>query len=237
MTVTEIGTVRRRSLVAGGSRGLGLAIATALAADGDAVTILSSGVPTASTADSLNWIRCDLSDPEAIARAAETLRGEPWDCVVYNAGIWERPDYADTSPDELARVVDVSLSGAVLLIQALLPEIRAGAGNLVAIGSTSGLENEGTAALAYTAAKFGLRGAAESWRENLRLDGVRVTCINIGSMASDHVLGDSAEALLHHQSRRIPVDDVVDVIRCIRRLSPASCLKSITMPAQLDTDG
>lgn len=156
--------------------------------------------------------------------------------MVYNVGVWESASYAECPPEELAHVIDASLRGAILLVHALLTEIRSGAGSLIAIGSTSGLENEGSAAVAYTAAKFGLRGACEAWRENLRTDGVRVSCINIGSTATDIGLGNTTEALSRYAQRRIPVDDVVHMIAAIRLMSPATCVKTVTMPAQYDTD-
>jgi NAD(P)-dependent dehydrogenase (short-subunit alcohol dehydrogenase family) len=98
------------------------------------------------------------------------------------------------------------------------------------------LENGDGSAVAYTAAKFGLRGACHALRQHFRKASIAVTCLSPGSIASDFRHGRVADALQRYRRRRMPVEDIVAMIRCILDLSPASCVKEITMPALKDED-
>ncbi|MES1151157.1 MAG: SDR family NAD(P)-dependent oxidoreductase, partial [Dongia sp.] len=102
--------------------------------------------------------------------------------------------------------------------------------------STSGLENGDGSAVAYTAAKFGLRGACQALRQHFRKSGIAVTCLSPGSIASEFRHGRAVDALKKHRTRRMPVEDIVAMIRCILDLSPAACVKEIAMPALKDDD-
>lgn len=227
-------------LIVGASRGLGAALAQGLARPGDTVYAVSRTEPTfISTNPTFHWIPADLSDPHlSTAVIARAIGSNPLDVVIYNAGIWERQPYRQTSADELLEICHVNLCTPVVLLQRLLPNIEAGHNSLVVlIGSTCGLENEGAADVAYTATKFGLRGLASALRETLRPSDIRVTCLSPGSIASDvdWTAGPDA-ALQQHDAKRIPVADIVTLINTLRTLSPATCAKEIVLPAQFDTD-
>lgn len=223
-----------RTVVVGASRGLGLALAQRFAALGDEVNAVAR-TPLAAH-EGIRWLQCDVGDLADVQRLSDALRGRPITQLIFNVGVWEQRGFSDTSVDELASIVDTSLRAAVVLVRQLEGEIRQGGGLVVFIGSTCGLPNEGSSAVAYTASKFGIRGAAQALREVFRADGVRVTCLNIGSTATDVPLGESSTALAKYAGERIPVDDVVEMVQVLHRLSPAACVKEITMPAQFDRD-
>ena len=132
----------------------------------------------------------------------------------------------------------VNVSSFLVLAQALIPNIvAAGPGRVIAIGSTSGLENTGSTAVAYTASKFALRGSVHSLREVLRPYRIPVTCISPGSLASDVPLAAGERgARQKHGEERIPVGDIVRLVRCVLSLSPIACVKEIHIPAVHDTD-
>lgn len=99
------------------------------------------------------------------------------------------------------------------------------------------MDNEGCKAVAYTASKFGIRGLAHSLRECLRKDGIAVTCISPGSMATDVSFDEGAEAAIKkHDGARIPVQDIVSLVKTVTNLSPASCIKELHVPAVKDVD-
>jgi short-subunit dehydrogenase len=223
------------AVVVGASRGLGLALTTALGS----LQLYQRLVLVArepGSADLGDWVVGDVSDAGTIAGLQAAVGSDPVSCLVYNVGIWEQSGFDAATDAEVAHVVDVSLTGAVVVAHTLLSSVRAGAGHVILIGSTCGLENEGSSAVAYAAAKFGLRGVAHALRELLRPDGVRVTVINLGSTATDVPLGDVPEALSRYGGARIPVDDIVQVVTTILSLSAATCVKEIDMPATLDQD-
>jgi len=151
----------RRALVTGGSRGIGLAIAQALAAQGAALTLLArdatalaaAAMPLKATA-----VVADAADPAAIAAL------EPADILVHAAGLngpMGRPLW-QCEVAELDAVLGSNLRSALLLCRHLLPHmVAAGWGRIVLVGGTFGLRGRANRA-AYSAAKFGLRGLARS---------------------------------------------------------------------------
>jgi NAD(P)-dependent dehydrogenase (short-subunit alcohol dehydrogenase family) len=114
----------------------------------------------------------------------------------------------------------------VLLVQLLERNLRAGRGNVVFIGSTWGLENSGSNRVASAASKFGLRGAAHALREHFREAMVRVTCINPGWFSTD----------VPHNKGAMPVADIVELVRCIFKLSDATYVKELVVTATTDGD-
>ncbi|WP_116201833.1 SDR family oxidoreductase [Amycolatopsis circi] len=222
-------------VIVGASRGLGRALAEGIVGPSDRAWLLSPHEPAPRAG--AEWVPADLGDGRGYRESiAAAVASEPVHTLIYNSGIWETERFDRTSSPDLDRIVEVSLTGAIQVVHRLHDNVAAGRGNIVLIGSTCGLDNEGATSVAYTSAKFGLRGAAHALRTHFRPAGVRVTVVNPGSMATDVPLGDPGEALARHDGRRIPVDDVLAVVRCVLALSPAACVKEIDLPATRDTD-
>jgi 3-oxoacyl-[acyl-carrier protein] reductase len=156
----------RSTLVTGGNRGIGLAIARRLAADGHAVTVTSrSGeqVPGLATA------ACDVRDmasvDEAFARA-EAGQG-PVEVLVANAGITQDQLLALMSEDDFTSVIDTNLTGAYRVARrAVRGMMRLRRGRLIFISSVVGLLGSGGQAN-YAASKAGLIGLARSLAREL----------------------------------------------------------------------
>jgi short-subunit dehydrogenase len=224
-------------IIVGASRGLGLAFAKGLIKETDRAWLISKNRPPICDGERIVWVEADLAVPgPAVTAALSRIACDRIDALIYNASTWEDRDFGEMAVDELISILNISLVSAVQVVRELEGPIRRGAGNLVFIGSTCGLENEGAASVAYAGAKFGLRGVSSALREHFRKAGVRVTCLNPGSMATDLDYGDPEQALAKYGGRRIPVDDVVNLVRCILSLSPAACVKELDLPATTDTD-
>lgn len=232
-------------LIFGGSRGLGAALSAGLAVDGDSVWLVSRGRPdTLDRSDGVRrtWIQADLSAPQQAAETiAAALADTPIDVLAYNAGIWEdnafSSDYRfdDVSVQDNINILNVNLTSAVVCIQALLPNLRRAAhAKVILIGSTSGLENIRAPEVAYTASKFGLRGVAHALRDGLRRDGIAVTCINPGSFSSMPYEAGADAVIARHGDTLIPVQDIVNVVKCVVSLSSATVIKEIDMPSMAD---
>ena len=85
------------------------------------------------------------------------------------------------------------------------------------------------------ASKSGLRGVARALRENLRPHGVAVTCINPGEIANEIPYARGVDAAVSaHGGTRIPVHDLVALVRCVIGLSPVACVTQIDVPAITD---
>jgi len=237
----DIGTDVANILILGASRGLGAALVEGLPRKGDRVFGLSRSVPAWSrrrSAIQRTWIEADLSEIGAVQNARQVLVKAPLDALIHVAGIWDEAPFEEMHDDEIAEILDVNLRAFLTFARSLAPNLRrAEHAKIIAIGSTSALDNSGDmGAVAYAAAKFGLRGACQALRQHFRKDGIAVTCLSPGSIAGDVAYGDMTTALKKHRRKRMPVEDIVALIRCILDLSPASCVKEVWMPALKDED-
>ena len=171
-----------RDSITGASRGIGAAIATALA---PTHTLLLAGRPSAAlqaTAERLGAtaLPLDLTDTDAIPSATNAI-GE-LDVLVHNAGIFLPGPVAESTVDEWRTTFDVNVVGAVAITLALLPALRRAGGQVVFINSGSG-RNPSAANASYSASKFALRAFADSLRESE--PALRVTTIYPGPTDTD----------------------------------------------------
>jgi short-subunit dehydrogenase len=225
-------------VIIGASRGLGAAFSAGVAHSGDTLWLVSRSRPQLSAQDGVqrHWIEADLSLPGAGEKLAAAIGERSLDVLIYNAGIWETTgfeesyDFRQVSEAETQRIITVNLTAAITCVQSLTSALlRATHAKVVLIGSTSGLENVRSRELAYTASKFGLRGVARSLRENLRPHLIAVTCINPGELANEIPYERGANAAIDaYDGRRIPVHDLVALVRCVIALSPVSCVSRST---------
>jgi NAD(P)-dependent dehydrogenase (short-subunit alcohol dehydrogenase family) len=216
-------------VVTGASRGLGLALTRGLAKPGDRVWLISRTEPPACEGLRATWIALDLAAPEQLCKASfDAIGDEPIHLLIHSAGIWETESFDHPPAQALLDILNVNVNSAVLIVRLLERNLRAGRGNVVFIGSTWGLENSGTGRVAGAASKFGLRGAAHALREYFREAGVRVTCINTGWFSMD--------SFAEGKPRPIPTEDLVELVRCISRLSEATCVKELVITPTTEID-
>ena len=188
----------RSVLVTGGNRGIGLAIARRLAADGDSVTVTSrSGQPV----DSLTVAACDVRDAsqvDAAFKVAEEAHG-PVEVLVANAGTNRDQLLALMSEDDFADVVNTNLTGAYRVAKrAVRGMIRLRRGRIILISSVAGLL--GSAGQAnYAASKAGLVGFARSLARELATRNITVNVVAPGLVDTDMMAAltdDQREAIL-----------------------------------------
>lgn len=230
-------------LILGASRGVGHGLAMGLPGPGDTAYLVSRSLTAGSDErDDVMYhsLAADLAKPDAPARLVEWLGDIAIDLCIYNAGVWEtgwmRTPFEQTPDEEMRAVIETNLIGLIFCIRAVLPHLRRAAfGRIVIIGSISGLDNEGASPVAYAASKFGARGAAHALRAACRADGIAVTCVNPGWIANDVAYEEDVEAALaRHECKAIPIADIVELVRAVLRLSRATCVKEINMPAMAD---
>jgi 3-oxoacyl-[acyl-carrier protein] reductase len=174
----------RSVLVTGGNRGIGLAIARRLHADGDNVTVTSrSGDPV----DGLTVATCDVRDSAQVDAAfavAEAAHG-PVEVLVANAGITRDQLLALMSEDDFAAVLDTNLTGAYRVAKrAVRGMIRMRRGRIILISSVVGLLGSGGQAN-YAASKAGLVGLARSLARELGTRSITVNVVAPGFVESD----------------------------------------------------
>jgi NAD(P)-dependent dehydrogenase (short-subunit alcohol dehydrogenase family) len=237
-------------LIVGASRGLGLGFSIGLPDPGDTVFLVSrTRPPTLDRSDGVSriWIQADLSVPQTAAvKVAETIgdcplgtgrANRPIDFLLYNAGIWEENAFEGTysfeqsTPEEMEQIIHVNLLSAILCTHRLIPNLKLSSNpRIVYISSLSGAPE-----VANTASKFGLRGVVHALRECLREHRIPVTSLNPGNIAAEISYEAGAEAAIQtYNSTRIPMQDLVLLLRCLRQLSRVSCVKEIDIPAMSD---
>ncbi|WP_339297594.1 SDR family NAD(P)-dependent oxidoreductase [Paenibacillus sp. FSL R5-0623] len=234
-------------IVFGASKGLGNAFVRGVPQSGDKVWVVSRSKPESlSVEDGVEriWIQADLSELQAAEQVASQLQGETLDVLIYNVGIWEKEGFEEhytfdkDEPADISQLIHVNVTSTIVCIQALLPQLRQSeAGKIILIGSTAGLSNAGSSQVSFVASKFAIRGITEALREHTRNDRIAVTCINPGELAAEIPYEDGMErALAEYGGTRIPLQDMVAIVRCIISLSKAACVKEINMPALTDTN-
>jgi len=192
--------VPRSVLVTGGSRGIGLAAAQALAAAGDrvAVTYLSSAPP-----EGLLAVRCDVTNPDEIEAAFERVEAEQGtvEVLVANAGITRDTLLLRMTDDDWDAVIATNLTGAYRVARrAARGMLRAHDGRMIFVSSVVGLS--GSAGQAnYAATKSGLVGFARSLAREFGSRGITANVVAPGFIETDltAVLNDGRRAELLDQ--------------------------------------
>jgi 3-oxoacyl-[acyl-carrier protein] reductase len=226
----------RTILVAGASRGIGLAVGEHLASRCDRLLSVSR-----TEAPLGEWIQADVSQLSGVETVAKAVGGDTLDALLYMGGTWETHAFTsqyrfeDCSDEDITRVIAVNLVAPIRLVKALLPALRRSHNpKIVFMGALSGRDNFPGREVANSASKFGLRGVVHSLREELRSQQISVTVINPGNVGTPEVLADlAAENLLGGEA--IPLSDLLAIIDCILALSRATCIKEIDVPAMLGT--
>jgi len=190
------------AIVTGGSKGIGLAIAKALAGRGMQVVITArSGEELQRAVRELGGdgralaVRADVRNPADAARLVrETVaRFGGLDVLVNNAGVGKFANVEDMTIDEWQQVVDTNLSGVFYCCRAAIPELKKrGGGYIVNISSLAG-KNALIGAAAYCASKAGLNAFSEALMQEVRHDNIRVSYVMPGSVSTDFGFGGEAD--------------------------------------------
>ena len=173
-------------LVTGASRGIGLAVTRHLSERGwdvYATARSASDLRDLGQMPKVHPIQLDVSDRSAVAALPAYLPAK-LDAVVNNAGIIVQGPVEATSPDDLARQLDVNVTSQIAVVQAVLPLLRQARGRVVFMSSVSGLITlPGTGA--YSASKYALESLADALRMELRPWRIPVSLIEPGPTRTD----------------------------------------------------
>ena len=183
-------------LVTGGTRGIGRAIAKAVAENGARVAICGRGEESTAqavaeliseTKAQVRGMGADVRDREAVRKLfglVDRELGGP-DVVVNNAGIGHFAPVADLSESDWHRVIETNLTGVFHCSQEAIARFRKrGGGYLIQIGSLAG-KNPFSGGAVYNASKFALNGFSEAMMLDHRYDNVRVSTILPGSVNTE----------------------------------------------------
>lgn len=239
MEKTNMNADRRTAVITGGSSGIGLAAARALAERGFDLLICSRNEITLATAvEGLKHFKtkvygytCDVSreaDVADLATAAERHLGHV-DLLFNNAGTGKFVSLADTSLELWQDTIAASLTGTFLCCRAMLPLLLKSQTpviiNNASVAAHRGFPNNG----AYSAAKGGVAAFSRAIREELRPTGIRVTTLYPG--ATDSAFWDAVEGEWD-RSRMMKCEDIGKLIVQIAETSACAMVEEIyLMPA------
>ncbi len=185
----------KTALVTGGGRGLGKAVALALAAEGVNVAItgrnennLKSVVAEIeSKGVKSSYSVFDVTDKKQVFTSLEKLQNDfgKFDILINNAGIAAFGGILEMDDEQWEDIVKTNLFGPYYVVKAVVPGmVEKKSGDVVNISSTAGLKGNALTS-AYSASKFGLIGMSESMMFELRKQNIRVTTLTPSTISTD----------------------------------------------------
>ena len=187
------------AVVTGGGSGLGRALAHRFADEGMHVVVADLDVGNARTvADELPQAsahRVDVGDPASIQELADAVGSVEGDLQVLcaNVGVQQINTLDALSADDWRWLVGVNVLGTVATVDAFLPQLRAASGLRRILLTTSTSATYAAPRLgAYTASKYAVLGYGETLRLELAAEGIGVTMLLPGGMATTHLASSAA---------------------------------------------
>ena len=222
------------ALVTGAGRGIGRAIAVALAKSGCSVVITARSIDqlldVQKAIDAVKGkalpIQADLTRDDDLQRLVQTCGSI--DFLINNAGWGKRAPVVRAKVEDWDQTFRLNLRAPMILAKELLPAmIKKGAGAVINIGSVSGKSGEADGA-AYSASKFGLIGFTQSLYEEVREHGIKVAVILPGYVDTPMI-----PPVKHlDRSKMIQAEDVAETVLYILNSPATSCPVEITIRPQ-----
>lgn len=222
------------AVVTGGTRGIGYSVTQALLAAGASVFICGrdeqavkaalQNIGGAGSKDRLAGIAADVRRYEDCGRVIQGAAGRfgGLDILVNNAGIGIFKPVDQLSREEWDSIIQTNLSGVFYCCREAIPLMRKrGGGYIFNISSLAGV-NPFVGGSAYNASKFGLNGFSEAMMQDVRYDGIRVSYIMPGSVATDFAAAPGSKA---REAWKLTGDDIAKAVVDLYAY-PASSLAS-----------
>jgi short-subunit dehydrogenase len=233
-------TTYGRCLVTGASSGIGRAVALALAGGGGHVWAVGRSLERlaslvsalAEGAGAIVPVIADLATDDGLERATSELlvADEPLDVLVHCAGAIARGPVQAALDHDLDEQYRVNLRAPFVLTRELLPALKRARGQVVFVNSSAGLATSAPDAALYAATKHGLRAFADSLRQEVNADGVRVLTIYPGRTATP-----MQESVHAHEGRPyrsealMRPEDVVTMLLAALAVGPAAEVTDISL--------
>ncbi|HLT87462.1 MAG TPA: 3-ketoacyl-ACP reductase [Sphingobacterium sp.] len=185
----------KKAIITGGGRGLGKAVALALAAEGVHVGVTGQNEQNLqSTVEELrgygveaHYAVFNVSDNAQVERGikelVESLGGIH--ILINNAGVGQFGKVMEMSPADFQKVFDINFFGVYLVARAVYPYLKtAGQGDIINVASTAGLKG-GAGMAAYAASKAAVISLSQSMMAEWRKDDIRVVTLTPSTIATD----------------------------------------------------
>ncbi|WP_201983962.1 3-ketoacyl-ACP reductase [Hymenobacter rubidus] len=188
------------ALVTGAGKGIGRAVALALAAEGVQVGLLSRtdsdlqavAAEIIAAGGSAATVVADVADRTAVNVAVAKIHQDlgPIDILINNAGIGHFAKFLEMEPEQWEHIIQVNVFGTYYATRAVLPDmISRQTGDIINISSTSG-QRAAAGTSAYSASKFALMGLTEALMQEVRKHNIRVTALTPSTVATPLAIGN-----------------------------------------------
>ncbi|PRY52575.1 3-oxoacyl-[acyl-carrier protein] reductase [Arcticibacter pallidicorallinus] len=225
------------ALVTGAGKGIGKAIALALATEGVDVGLIArtesdlqslakeiegKGVKAAIAVADVSSIESVNTAVTAIQEALGNV-----DILINNAGIAKFGKFLDLEPEEWEAQVKVNLFGVYYVTRSVIPQmIERKTGDIINISSTAGLKGAATTS-AYSASKFALLGLTDSLMQEMRKHNIRVTALTPSTVVTD--LAKSSNLINNNEERVMHPEDIAELIISQLKLNRRVFVKDSSM--------
>ena len=233
--VEPLGEGQRVAFVTGGTRGIGLACAQHLVADGARVVVGSRTLPD-DLPDGLAWVACDITDPAQVDAAFDAIEAEvgPVTILVANAGVTNDGLVLRMSDDDFTGVIDANLGGAFRVAKrSIRPMMKQRWGRIIFVSSVVGTLGQ-TGQANYAASKAGLVGLGRSLAREFASRQITVNLVAPGPIATDMLdaLSDDAKAAIVESVPLARVGQPEDVAAAVSFLASegSSYITGATIP-------
>jgi NADP-dependent 3-hydroxy acid dehydrogenase YdfG len=193
-------------LVAGASGGIGSTISSELLSAGAEVILLGRNMARLKASVPLSGLQkgqylvADLTDPRAVEKVGSTVsaRGR-LDALILSSGVYERSN----DPEALYRQVAANVCGPYALVRTLLPILVRSKGHIMFVNSSQALRASATVGQ-YAATMHATKAIADSLRDEVNGDGVRVTSLYLGRTA-----GERQRKLFEYEARHYSPEKLI----------------------------
>lgn len=230
--------VDRTVMITGATRGIGRAIARRLHRAGYRLSLGGRSI------DSLRGAVDGLDDDRILVHhydATDRDTGDAWtaatlerfgsiEVLINNAGVIDEAQLADLSEDALDWMWEVNVKGPLRLIQSTLPHLRAAqSGRVVNVASLSGIRVKGTFAPGYAMTKHAVMALTEATKFAGWDDGVRVTAVCPGFVATDMTSGFGEDP-----TTMIDPDDLAELVATTIALPDTASVAELDVACRLE---
>jgi len=225
------------ALVTGAGKGIGKAIAIALAKEGAHVGLIARTEKDVQTvAAEINGLgvkasfaTADVSNREQIEEAVAKLQNDlgPIDILINNAGTGTFGKFLELEPEVWENQIKINVFGVYYTTRAVLPQMmERKTGDIINISSTAG-KNGAAVTSAYSASKFAVFGLSESLMQEVRKHNIRVTALAPSTIVTE--LAQSANLITGDPERVMHPEDFAELVIAQLKLNRRMLVKEATV--------
>lgn len=224
----------KTALITGAGRGIGRAIAIALANEGINLGLIGLTMSNLEKVAAelaqfdvkVSAATADVTDLESVTHAVEHIKSDlgPIDILINNAGIAKFGGFLDLTPEEWEKIIQVNLMGVYNVTRVVLPGmIERKSGDIINISSSAGQKGAPVTS-AYSASKFAVLGLTESLMLEVRKHNIRVTALTPSTVVTD--LAIETNLVSGNEENVMHPEDLAELIVASLKLNPRVFVKT-----------